>query len=133
MFIPRKSAVAFRAAALIVCTVALGACSLTTAHEGPSTMAVVSGDAQTAPPNTALPEPLVVVVVNQFGEALKDVKVTWAIVNGGGTLSVGSSLSDDSGKASVNYTTGPTAGAVIITATVHGLPPLGFDETISSS
>jgi hypothetical protein len=133
MFTPRKSAVALRAAVLIVCTLVMSACSLTTDNEGPSTMAVISGDAQTAPPNTALAEPLVVVVVNQFGEPLKDITINWAIVSGGGALSGSSSVSDDGGHASVNYTTGPTAGSVIITATVHGLPPLGFDETISAS
>jgi hypothetical protein len=133
MFNPRRSAAAFRAAMLVVCTVAMNACSLTTDNEGPSTMTITGGDAQTAPPNTALPLPLAVVVVNQFGEPLKDITVTWAIYSGGGSLSASSSVSDENGAAAVNYTTGPTAGNAIVTASVHGLPPLGFDVTISSS
>jgi hypothetical protein len=133
MFTPRKSAAAFRAAMLVTCSVAIGACTLNTDTSAPSAMVRITGVGQTSPPNTALPEAFGVMVVNQFGEPLSGVTVTWSIISGGGTLSADSSLSDDTGAASVIYTTGPTAGTGIVQANVHGLPPLRFSVTITSS
>ena len=133
MFAPRTFAAAIRAVALVLITVTIGGCSLNTEVDGPSTMFISSGDSQTGPPNTMLPLPLGVTVVNQFGEPLQDVTINWSIDAGGGSLSTNTTQSDMNGVASVNYTTGSTAGAVVVTARVHGLPPLSFDETISSS
>lgn len=133
MFSPLKSAAAIRAVALVVCAAAISGCTLNTDTSGPSTMFISTGDEQTGPPNTALPEPLGVVIVNQFGEPVEKVTVNWSIEAGGGSLSASSSESDFNGATAVNYTTGPNAGAAVVTARVHGLPPLSFSLTISSS
>jgi len=133
MFAPRKFAAAIRAVALVLSTVAIGGCSLNTDVGGPSTMFISSGDSQTGPPSTVLPLPLGVTVVNQFGEPLEDVTITWSIDAGGGSLSTTSTQSDVNGVASVNYTTGPNVGTAVVTSHVHGLPPLSFAELISSS
>lgn len=133
MFSQLKSTAAFRAVVLIVCAAAIGSCSLNVDVEGASALVKFSGEGQTAPPNTEMPDPLAVLVVNQFGEIVKSVTVNWSIVSGVGTLSANSSLSDDGGIASVKFTTGPNAGPVVVRASAHGVPPLTFSLTVSSS
>jgi hypothetical protein len=126
-FLPLKLAIVF---ALI----SIGGCTLNTdVNVGPAGMIKVpDGDAQTAPTNTALPLPLSVIVVNQFGERLRDVVVTWTVASGGGTLSAASSVSDELGVATVNYTTGATAGQVIIGATAsNGILFVTFSVTVT--
>jgi hypothetical protein len=70
-------------------------------------VAVVSGNNQTAPFSTALPDPLVVRVTNAAGDSLEDVFVDWTVTEGGGSLSVLSSSTDVSGLAQVSLTLGP--------------------------
>lgn len=118
-----------RRVALLITLVAASACSLSTDVSGPAAIVRFSGDQQSAPTNTPLAAPLAVIVVTQFGERLRNVTVTWSIVSGGGTLSATSTPTDDSGIAEVNYTTGATAGLVVIHARVQGLPPLAFNIT----
>jgi hypothetical protein len=72
-----------------------------------------------------------VLVVNQFGERLKNIPVNWSIASGRGSLSSAMTLSDDSGLASVTYTTGPTSGQANIKAGTHGVPPLTFNILIT--
>jgi len=110
---------------------AVAACTLNTDIDGPGGLVKYSGDQQTAPVNTQLPTALAVTVVTQFGEPIKGQTVNWTIAAGGGTLSSNVSVSDDAGVAAVTYTTGPTAGAVVIRAQVHGVPPLTFHETVN--
>jgi hypothetical protein len=86
---------------------------------------------QTAPANTQLPVPFTILVVNQFGEKLRNVTVNWSITAGGGSLSETSNRTDESGLSSVTYTTGPTPGTATIQAKVSGIPPLSFTVTIT--
>ena len=58
---------------LLVGCVAIGACSLATDLTAPGAMIKYTGDMQTAAVNTALPAPLAIIVVNQFGDRLKNV------------------------------------------------------------
>lgn len=106
-------------------------CSLEVATNTPSTMVKESGDTQTAAANTQLPVPFTILVVNQFGEILSNVPVSWTITSGGGSLSETSNTTNESGLASVTYTTGPTPGTATIDAKVHGIPPLTFTVTIT--
>lgn len=124
--------VAVRAIALysLVCAVA-GACTLDTDTTSPAGMAKTSGDQQTAPVNTLLPNPFQIVVVNQLGEPLKNVTVNWTITSGGGSISGTPTLTGDGGVTEITYTTGPTAGTATINAQVHGLFPVVFTVTIT--
>ena len=131
MYRSLNRSVTVRALALVLVCASAVACTLTTDTSSPSTMVKTSGDQQTAAVNTVLPNPFEVVVVNQFGEPLKDVTVNWTITSGGGTLSGTPTLTGDGGVASVTYTTGPTAGTAIISAQVHGLFPVTFTVTIT--
>lgn len=118
-------------AVFLAALVAGSGCTLNTDVSGPSVVIKYSGDQQTAPANTALLLPLTVIVVNQFGGQVKDVTVSWVITTGGGALSAPATLTDESGIASVNYTTGPTPGQAIIEARVNGTLPLSFSITIT--
>ena len=85
---------------------------------GAAAVAVVSGNNQTAPFGTALPDPLVVRVTNTAGDSVEDVLVDWAVTQGGGSLSALSSSTDASGLAQVSLTLGP-GGTNRVQATVR--------------
>ena len=116
---------------VVLATVALSGCTLGTDISQPSTMAIVSGDSQTAPVNTALPDSLTVVVVGSFYEPIENETVTWTVVSGGGTLTAPTSQTDVNGLAWMRYTAGSTAGAVKIQAKVASLSPIFFDATVT--
>jgi Bacterial Ig-like domain (group 1) len=122
---------AVRAVALVIVSAILNGCTLTTETNDPAQMVKTNGDQQTAAVNTVLPLPFEVIVVNQFGEPLKDVVVNWTITAGGGSISGTPTVTDETGKTSVTYTTGPTSGTATINAQVHGLFPVIFTVTIS--
>ena len=120
-----------RSAAVGISILALAGCSLTTDAPRPHTLAYISGDLQTTTAGTGLADPLTVIVIDQYGSALSNVTVRWAIVSGGGTLSAAATLSDLNGVAQVSYTAGPTAGSATISATVDGVGTLTFTATIT--
>ncbi|MGD0823627.1 MAG: Ig-like domain-containing protein [Terriglobales bacterium] len=93
--------------------------SETATGDAPASVVVVSGNNQSAPVNTALPQPLVVQVNDQGGNPIAGVSVTFSAPSG--TLSSASVTTNGSGQASVNYTTGGSAGTVTITAAVNAL------------
>lgn len=123
--------VTVRAITLAFVSAFISACTLSTENNDPAGMAKTNGDQQTAPVNTALPLPFEVLIVNQFGEPLANVTVNWTITAGGGSLTSTPTLTDQTGKTSVTYTTGPTSGDASINAQVHGLFPVIFTVTIS--
>ncbi len=127
----RNRSVAARAVALAFGWALISACTLTTENNDPTGMVKTNGDQQTAAVNTALPLPFEVIVVNQFGEPLKDIQVNRTLTAGGGSLSGTPTLTDGGGKSSVTYTTGPTSGTATVNAQVHGLFPVIFTVTIS--
>jgi hypothetical protein len=100
---------------------------------------MVSGNDLPVAAGAELSEALAVVVIDQYGLAMRDITVAWAITSGGGSLTAaggasGTTLStptNENGNASVSYTAGPTAGFATITATVSGLGTLTFTETIT--
>lgn len=87
----------------------------------PSTIAKVSGDAQTAAPSTQLPQPLVVKVADQYGNVVSGASVSFTDGGAGGTFSSNPVLTGTTGTASVSYTTPSTAGTKTIQATVSGV------------
>src|SRR5258705_12032714 len=131
MFRTPLHAVVLRLLVCIMLLAAVGACTLNPDVSAPGALLKYGGDEQTAPANTALPTDMTVLVVNQFGERLKNVTVNWSIIAGGGTLSSNSTLTDDSGLAAVTYTTGPAAGPAVVRVQVHGLPAITFSATIA--
>jgi hypothetical protein len=92
-----------------------------------ATLGKVSGDNQSANLNTVLPNPLVVLVSDQFGNPVSGVTVTWAPSDG--NLSATTSNTNASGQAAVNWTLGSAQANPNVTATVASLTPVVFQAT----
>ena len=112
---------------------ALSGCSIDPDITGPSGLIKISGDQQSAPVNTTLPNAFVVTVVTQFGTPIANVSVTWTIVSGGGALSGVTAVTDEMGNAHATYTTGPTAGQAFIRASSGNGLFTSFGVTITAS
>ncbi|HSZ62492.1 MAG TPA: hypothetical protein VK828_11875 [Terriglobales bacterium] len=87
--------------------------------DAPTALIVVSGNNQSAPVNTALPQPLVLQVNDASGNPVTGVSVVFSAASG--TVTGTPATSNSSGTVSVNYTTGSSVGAVTITAAVNAL------------
>jgi hypothetical protein len=95
----------------------------------PVTMTVSSGNNQTAPPNAPLPAPMVVKVADAKAYGVPGVTVNFTDNGAGGTFVATSVVTGSNGTAAAQYTTGPKAGKVKITASSSGLKSVGFTET----
>jgi protocatechuate 3,4-dioxygenase beta subunit len=74
-----------------------------TVTPGPaSNIATVSGNGQSAPPNTQLAQPLVVKVTDQYGNAVSGISVTFNDAGAGGTFSANPISTSSNAEASVN-------------------------------
>lgn len=97
----------------------------------PVTLAIVSGNNQSANPNTLLAKKLVVSVTDKYGNPNVSLTVNFTDNGAGGTLSSTNPVTNSFGQASVSYTTGSTAGTVTISAsTATPLGPVNFTETV---
>ena len=102
-----------------------------TANAGAATtLAKVDGDAQTGPIETALAEPLVTKVSDEFGNGVPGVSVGWATADDA-TLSAPAVISDATGNSAVGVTLGSTEGPITITATADGLT--GSPQTFTAT
>ena len=128
---PRRSFLKRRTLFAAVIAVAASGCTLNVAVNDPAVLIKHAGDSQSAAANTALPVAFEVIVLDQFGNSLKNVTVDWTILAGGGSLSETSNKTVEGGVSSVTYTTGPTAGTAQIQAKVSGIPPVIFSVTIT--
>ncbi len=91
-------------------------------NEGqPAKLAMVGGDAQTGTILASLPESLVVVVTDRFGNRLNGIQVTWT-PDGSGSVSPATSLTGSDGQASTDRTLGSAPGTYHTIATAAGLP-----------
>ena len=104
-----------------------------------SLLVIVSGDNQTvpidtlSPPDSPLnrgrqPNPLVVQVLDDFGNPVQGVAVQWRVSDGGGAMFSFTTFSDPLGFAT-NVYTGVTEGANAIIAIAAGTQPVQFDIT----
>ena len=98
----------------------LAGCSLDTAPEGLAVMTIVTGDQQTIQVG-AVASPLTVRAYSASAQSIENEPVKWAIASGGGSLSANSTLTDDTGAASVTYTAGGAPGTATITATAQSI------------
>ena len=99
----------------------------------PKTFEIISGDDQEAVSETALPNPFVVEVRDQYDDPLPDVEVTFSVTSGGGALSATSVLTDDNGRTESTLTLGPDPGTNIVEVTVTGIQPKLTVEAIAES
>ena len=93
----------------------------------------VSGDGQSAPVGSSLPDPLVVEVADAFGNPIEGVEVAWT-ADGGGTVSAAATTTGTDGRTQVSRTLGPAAGTQRTLATVAGLAgsPVTFVHTATA-
>jgi hypothetical protein len=91
----------------------------TATGDAPATLQMVSGNNQTGVVNAALSQPLVVQVNDSGGNPITGVSVVFSAPSG--TLSGSPATTNSSGQATVNYTTGTSAGPVAVTASVDRL------------
>ena len=104
--------------------------SATATADVPTTIALVSGNNQSAPVGSALPNPLVVRVTDASDNPVAGVSVNWTAV-GGGSVTAATSGTDASGLAQMTRTLGTTIGPYTTTAAVDGLT--GSPVTFTSS
>jgi hypothetical protein len=102
--------------------------SETSAVGPPVRMVPVSGYNQTVPPNTSLPAPLVIKVLDANGFGVPGVSVNFTDNGAGGTFIANSVVTNATGTATARYTTGPRAGKVTVTASTSGLKNINFIE-----
>lgn len=90
-----------------------------------------SGNKQTAPENTPLPEPVVALLVDVHSNPIQGATVTFTDNGAGGAFSSTTVTTDALGHATISYTTPNKAGNVKITATAGSLKT-NFNETVTA-
>lgn len=94
--------------------------SATALPQDANELRLLSGDGQSGPVGTALPDSLVVQVTDAFQNPIPNVTINWT-AEGGGEVSAASVTTGDAGTASVSRTLGPTAGQQQTLASAEGL------------
>jgi adhesin/invasin len=96
---------------------------------GASRIEVASGGDQTATVGTELPDPLVVRVVDGFGNPVAGVEVSWSADEG--SVSPAESVTGEDGRAGTSWTLGSTSGSQSASASSEGLSgsPVDFSAT----
>ena len=102
--------------------------------DAPTSISLVSGDAQTGTVGQSLSQPLVVLTEDQFGNPTSGVSVQWTATAGGGSVSASSTPTDAQGQASVTWTLGTVAGTDnnVFEAAVPGLAGSPIQFTASA-
>lgn len=96
------------------------------------TLVAVSGNAQTAGVNTALADSLTVRVVDELGNGVPGVAVTWTASQFGGTVSPTSAITRANGTARAAWTLGGATGGASVVASAPALQPVTFTATATS-
>ncbi len=105
-------------------TASSGTATPATLHESsvaaaPASLTLSAGNKQTGAPGSQLSKPLVVVVKDQYGNAVSGVTVTFSDGGAGGSFINSAPITNSVGQASATYTLPGTAGTYSITATVN--------------
>lgn len=96
----------------------------------PVRMSITSGNNQTAAPNTSLPAPLIVKVLDSHGLGVPGVTVNFTDNGAGGSFTASSVVTSAAGTATTQYTTGPSTGTVYIVVSSTGLTSVKFKVTV---
>ncbi len=86
-----------------------------------TTLALLSGGAQSGAPGAQLALPVAVRVTDAYGNGVSGRAVTFAVATGGGSVGTPGTSTDASGMASTTWSLGAVGGAQSITATATGL------------
>src|SRR4051812_32436823 len=121
-------------ALLLLSLMSMGACGDDkNAPAVPATIASFAGATQSGPPGTALPDSLKVRVTDASGNPVS-AQVSWSVLDGGGTISPGTSPTNGDGLASAQFVLGPTEGEQHAQASIEGLSgsPVVFTATAAA-
>jgi hypothetical protein len=94
--------------------------SETTSSASNKTIQIVSGDAQSSTVATRLSASLVVRVIDASGATVAGAPVSWAVSTNGGSLAAASSITNDAGVTTNDWTMGVRAGDYTVTAGLSG-------------
>lgn len=103
-----------------------------TVAQAAAALAKVLGDAQTDTVGQQLPTALTVQANDALGSPAAGVTVSFAVTQGGGSLSAASAVTGSNGRVAVSWTLGTTAGAaqqVTATAATGSASPVTFSAT----
>jgi adhesin/invasin len=98
--------------------------------KAPARAIAIAGYQQSVVAGSTGADSLAVVVYGGDGELLPGATVQWTMVDGRGSLSASSSVTDAKGIARVAYTAGTAVGFARATATAGGAVPVLFEEKI---
>ena len=92
-------------------------------------MSIASGNNQTAAPHTPL-APIVLKVLDAQGYPVPGITVHFTDNGAGGSFAATSIITNSTGTATAQYTTGANTGKVIITSSTTGLKSLNVGVTV---
>jgi hypothetical protein len=95
----------------------------------PSDIVVAQGNFQTAKPNAALPNPIVIRIVGPGGVPMKGVPVAFQITSGGGLISPQSGLTNALGEVTSRWTMGAGSGQNTLAVSALALSPVSLTAT----
>jgi PKD repeat protein len=98
-----------------------------------SSVNIVSGNNQEAPAGSKLAQPLVVRVLDQDGNPIPNLAVSWVVGDGGGTADPTTSNTGADGQASTQWTLGGTPGNNTLNAVVSGVGTATFKATATGT
>ncbi len=90
----------------------------------PGALSIISGNNQEGFPGETLPNPLKVVVKDQFEKPLRNVQVTFDVTAGGGKLTYPTVKTSRDGRAESELTLGPNAGINTVSVSASGIERL---------
>lgn len=105
-----------------VAPLTLGACGKKAVADPPSpgSLVLVQGNNQQAQGGYELPNPIIIRVLGADGTPLDKIPIGFSVVQGGGSVTPGSSPSDENGEVKVKWTMGPNEVAQMLRASVPG-------------
>ena len=95
----------------------------------PTTLVLVSGDAQSGAAGAPLADSLVVRLVDDNGNGVGGKAVSWVVGTGGGSVAPTTSTTNPNGLAWTRWTLGPSAGSNLLNAVFSGVPSVPFTAT----
>lgn len=124
-----RSGAALIAATLLIAS--LAGCADRTAPAAPAEIRPAEGVNQVAPAGGVLPQPIVAQVVDEQGDPVPGVTVTW-IAESDGRINPVSKVSDRNGKVGARWILGPRAGPNRATVGTDGVAPATFTALAES-
>jgi len=95
----------------------------------PTTLVLVSGDAQSGSVGAPLADSLVVRLEDDNGNGVGGKAITWVVGAGAGSVSPVTSTTSATGLAQTQWTLGASAGSKLVSAVFSGLPSVQFVAT----